>query len=211
MKSRHLSRRELLAKCAALGSLAVASSLTPVAAFAAWEEQENSRKPTAWNELGPFYKRHAPQTTQLRAPNDPGLPLAVSGKVFDSRGQVVRGATLEVWQTDHLGHYDLDGYRYRTTLTSGESGEYAFESVIPGHYPQRVCQHIHYLVTAPGHKPLTTQLYFATDPVFAGDPGRNYTKDPLIQSRDLVRPVMITGDPKAILASVAFEIVLEPL
>ena len=82
---------------------------------------------------------------------------------------------------------------------------------MPGHYPQRVCQHIHYLASAEGHKPLTTQLYFATDPVFEGDPDKNFRRDPLIGSRDLVRPVSIGGDPKSILASVAFEIVLERL
>jgi protocatechuate 3,4-dioxygenase beta subunit len=206
-----VSRRELLAKCAALGALTVGSSLLPPAAFAAWEEQQNSRKPTSWNELGPFYKRQAPHTSQLRAPNDPGLPLAVSGQVFDTHGKAIEGASLEIWQTNHLGHYDIDGYRYRTAIIADKSGKYAFDSVIPGHYPQRVCQHIHYLVAAPGYKPLTTQLYFATDPVFAGDPDRNYTKDPLIQSRDLIRPVLITGDPKAILASVTFEVVLEQL
>jgi len=27
-----------------------------------------------------------------------------------------------------------------------------------------VCQHVHYLVTALGHKTLVTELYFATDP-----------------------------------------------
>ena len=127
------------------------------------------------------------------------------------RGETLPGASIEIWQADHHGHYDLDGYRYRTTLLADAHGRYAFDSVMPGHYPARVCQHIHYLVMAPGHKPLTTQLYFATDPVFEGDPDRNYTRDPLIQGRDLVRPVMLQGDPKEIQATVSFEVVLEPL
>ena len=80
---------------------------------------------------------------------------------------------------------------------------------MPGHYPDRVCQHIHYLATAPGHKTLVTQLYFATDPVFEGDPDKNFSKDPLVQSRELVRPVTIGGDPKAMYAAVAFELCLE--
>ena len=54
---------------------------------------------------------------------------------------------------------------------------------MPGHYPDRVCQHVHYRITAPGHKPLITQLYFATDPVFEGDPDRNFGKDPLSNPR----------------------------
>ncbi|PYQ50194.1 MAG: hypothetical protein DMF59_11510 [Acidobacteria bacterium] len=206
-----LSRREILAKCAALGSLTVAASILLPTVLSAWEEKEKSRIPTPWNELGPFYKRRAPRTSTLRVSGDPGLPLTVSGQVFDTRGQRVPNATVEVWQTDHLGHYDINGYRYRSTLICDDSGKYAFDSVMPGHYPQRVCQHIHYLASAEGHKPLTTQLYFATDPVFEGDPDKNFRRDPLIGSRDLVRPVSIGGDPKSILASVAFEIVLERL
>jgi len=80
---------------------------------------------------------------------------------------------------------------------------------MPGHYPSRVAQHIHYKVTAPGHKTLVTQLYFATDPVFEGDPDRTYRKDPLLESRELVRPVRVFADPQSIHAAVVFEIVLE--
>jgi protocatechuate 3,4-dioxygenase beta subunit len=145
----------------------------------------------------------------LRAGGDPGLPLGVSGQVFDTRGETVSDAVVEVWQTNHYGHYDIEGYRYRATLTADSQGEYKFDSVMPGHYPDRVCQHIHYLVTAPGCKPLITQLYFASDRVFEGDPDRNFTRDPLIHSRELVRPVILTGDPKDIKAAVRFELCLE--
>lgn len=203
-----LSRRDLLAKCAALGALAVMPSLSLADALDAWERQEG-RRPTPWNELGPFYRKGAPRTTQLRGPGDRGLPLAVSGRVFDTRGDIVPGATLEIWHTNDAGQYDLSGYRYRTSLVADGSGSYAFESIMPGHYPARVCQHIHYLVRAPGHKLLTTQLYFATDPVFDGNADRNYTKDPLIQSRELVRPVAIGPRAGTVTAAVNFEVVLE--
>jgi protocatechuate 3,4-dioxygenase beta subunit len=177
--------------------------------LSAWAQASASKTPTHWNELGPFYKRHAPATIHLRRPSDPGFPLSVSGRVVDTRGEPLPGATLEIWHADHHGRYDLDGYRFRTTLTADASGQYAFDSVMPGHYPGRVCQHVHYLVTAPGHRSLTTQLYFGTDPVFDGDPDRNFTKDPVIQSRDLIRPLMIVGDPKTPAGLVTFEIVLE--
>src|SRR6266702_2566286 len=206
-----ISRRELLAKCAALGSLTIASSLLLPDVCAAWEEQEKSRKPTPWNEVGPFYKRNAPHKTHLRAAGDAGLPVVVSGQVLDTRGNVLPGASIEIWHADHHGRYDIDGYKYRSSLVAGDYGKYQFDSVMPGHYPSRVCQHIHYLVNAPDHKSLTTQLYFATDPVFDGDPARNYKRDPLIQNPDLIRPVVLKGDPKAIVAAVTFESDLERL
>jgi protocatechuate 3,4-dioxygenase beta subunit len=198
-------------KCAAIGSLTLAPSLSLAESIASWERQEAARKPTPHNDLGPFYKGQAPQTSHLRAPGDPGLPLGVSGLVFSTSGAALPHSRVEIWQADHLGHYDLKGYRYRATITADDSAKYSFETVMPGHYPGRVGQHIHYVVTAPGYKPLTTQLYFATDPAFDGDPDRNYRRDPLLHSRELIRPVTIAGDPKEIHALVNFEIVLERL
>jgi len=207
-----MTRRSILQECLALGSLTIISSASATELIAAWDEHEKLvRKPTPWNELGPFYKKSAPQTASLRAPGDAGMPLSVSGQVFDVRGEIVPLAKIEVWQTDHLGHYDLDGYRYCATLIGDSAGKYFFESVIPGHYPDRVCQHIHYLVTAPGHKPITTQLYFATDSLFEGDPSRNFRREPLLASAELVRPVVLRGDPKNLLADVSFELVMERL
>ena len=212
MKRHRLSRREIFERALELGVVTAAVGLAPDALARAWSEQARApRKVTPHVELGPFYKRLAPETAQLRMPGDPGMPVSISGQVFDTRGDALAGAVIEVWQTDHLGHYDLDGYRYRARVSSAADGAYAFESVIPGHYPDRVCQHVHYLVKAPGHRSLVTQLYFATDPVFDGDPDKNFTRDPLITSRELVRPVVLAGDPKELRANVRFELVLESL
>jgi len=213
MEEHRLSRRDALLKCAALGALRLAPGLGLTATVSSLQAQARgaARKPTPWNEIGPFYKRLAPNHAHLRGANEPGLPLAVNGAVFGARGDSLAGAKIEIWQADHHGLYDLDGYRFRATLEADREGKYSFESVMPGHYPARVCQHIHYIVTAEGHKPLITQLYFATDSAFEGNPDRNYSRDPLIRSRDLVRPVMLTGDPKAVQANVTFEVVLERL
>jgi protocatechuate 3,4-dioxygenase beta subunit len=67
------------------------------------------------------------------------------------------------------------------------------------------------LVTAPGHKTLVTHLYFATDPVFEGDPVRNYTRDSLLQTPDLIRRGLLAGDPNEVHAKVRFELCLERL
>lgn len=204
-----LTRRGFLHKAFALGSITVVSNFSASTMIDAWAAQaQQARKPTPSNMLGPFYKKRAPENPNMRSAGDPGLPLTVSGGVYNERGAILHDAILEVWQTDFLGHYDLAGYRYRAKLHPDAKGIYSFNSVMPGHYPDRVCQHIHYLVTAPGHKPLVTQMYFATDPVFEGNPDRNFTRDPLIEYRELVRPVTLTGDPKDVLAAVRFELVL---
>jgi protocatechuate 3,4-dioxygenase beta subunit len=205
-----LSRRDVLSQCFAAGLLVAIPPLSPSTMLAMWQQAESRRlKPTPPNDLGPFYKPQAPHANHLSRPGDPGLPLSVSGTVFDVNGEALPDAKLEVWQADPSGHYDNEGLHYRGTLSSGQGGQYDFETNMPGHYPSRVAQHIHYKVTAPGHKALVTQLYFATDPVFEGDPDRTYRKDPLVESRELVRPVRIFADPQSIHAAVVFEIVLE--
>jgi protocatechuate 3,4-dioxygenase beta subunit len=203
-----MTRRDLIAQGMALGVVS-AATLLPSQIAEAWEQSD--RAPTAPAELGPFYKRHAPGDKMLRVATDPGLPVIVEGRVFTTRGETLAGATLEIWHADHAGHYDVRGDRFRATLTTNAEGRYDFSSVMPGHYPARVCQHVHYLVTAPGCKPLVTQLYFATDPAFDGDPDKNFTRDPLIWSRELVRPVILKSDGQNMTAAVGFELVMERL
>lgn len=101
------------------------------------EREKQVRKPTPPNALGPFYKRLTPLNSALRLPGDPGMPLTLSGQVFDTRGDLVPTATIEIWQTNHQGYYDLDGYRYRGKLQVDKSAAYTIESVIPGHYPDK--------------------------------------------------------------------------
>ena len=203
-----LSRRDLLERCAAFGALVTLPTLDVDVVTSYWD-QADVRKPTPPNALGPFYKKRSPDSRMLRTSGDVGMPLAVSGRIIDTRGEAVPDATVEIWHADHGGHYDLAGYRFRAKVPLDRNAQYTFDTIMPGHYPDRVCQHVHYLVTAPGHKPLITQLYFATDPVFDGDPDKNFSRDPLVQSRELVRPVTIAGDPKTMFAAVSFELCLE--
>lgn len=209
MPTRAWSRRDVLRQCLASGALIVPAGWGEAEALYAWLDPQSSRQPTPRSEMGPFYKSQAPDTSVLRTSGDRGMPLAVAGRVITVNGEVVPGARVEVWQADDEGLYDLEGFKYRATLSPGTAGAYRFDSVMPGHYPARVARHVHYFVTAPGYRPLTTQLYFATDEVFEGNPDRHYTKDPLITSRSLVRPVTLGGRPDTPNASVEFELVLE--
>jgi protocatechuate 3,4-dioxygenase beta subunit len=209
MPQREWSRRDVLCQCLAAGVIMVPAGWGEAEVLHAWFDGQTALQPTAYVEMGPFYKKRAPATTKLRPAGDPGMPLTVKGRVISTNGERVRGATLEIWQANHGGLYDLDGFNYRAAIAAPPTGAYAFESVMPGHYPARVARHVHYFVTAPGQKPLSTQLYFSTDEVFGGDPDKNYAKDPLITSRTLVRPVTLTGKPESARASVEFELVME--
>lgn len=150
MPQRDLSRRDVLKRCVATGALIVPVRWGDAEVLYAWLEAQAGRTPTAHVEMGPFYKRRAPSSPALRAAGDPGLPLTVSGHVLDVHGERIPDATIDVWQANHGGLYDLDGYRYRAALKPSATGVYEFESVMPGHYPARVARHVHYFVTAPG-------------------------------------------------------------
>lgn len=205
-----LCRRDLLYKCMAIGVVKLGVGLSPASAVEAWIRSEKvARAATPIDQLGPFYKKGAPNSAVLRGTGDPGLPLAVTGAVYNTRGEALPGAKIEIWQTNHLGHYDLSGYRYRAALVAGAKGLYDFQSVIPGHYPARPCQHIHFLVSAPGYKPLVTQMYFGSDPVFKGDPAKNPNDD--CPSVELVRPILLSDQPDTMTASATFELVVGAL
>ena len=194
-----LTRRELVEAGLSLGVALVAAP--------ALGEAVAPLPLTPENELGPFYKKGAPTSANLIVPGETGLPLVVSGKVLDPTGKPLPGAVVEVWHADGKGIYDLEGYRYRSRLAAAADGSYRFQTLMPGHYPERVAQHIHYRVSAPGRRVFVTQLYFATDPAFAGDPDHNFSKDPLVLDRRLVRPVTLedSGGPRA---AVTFDTVL---
>ena len=211
MKHRRLSRREMFELCITRGSL-----LTAVAAMSqnswleAWQRAERGAlSPTSADLLGPFHKKNAPNVQVLRRPGDPGLPLRVIGTVRTTRDEGLPNATLEVWQADVKGRYDMEGYRYRAKIRPSDDGAYWIETVMPGSYGDRPVRHIHYVVSAPGHKTLVTQAYFATDTFFGGDPDANYAKDGLVQHRELVRPVTLSERDGIAYAAITFDVVLE--
>lgn len=210
MDGMKLSRREVLESCISRGLLVASVPLSQPALLQAWQQTEaQSHKPTSREVLGPFYKKGAPNVPVLRTPSDPGFPLRISGKVQNTRGDVVHDAKIDIWHTDHKGKYDLEGFKFRSKLEPDAKGLYAVETIMPGHYDDRPAQHVHYLISAPGHKTLVTQAYFATDPFFDGDPDKNYNKRGIAANRELVRPVMLYEEVGARRAAILFDICLE--
>jgi hydroxyquinol 1,2-dioxygenase len=143
--------------------------------------------------LGPFYRSGAPELPLGAniAGATPGEKIVVRGRVADSSGQPLAGATLDVWQAAPDGKYDIQdehhtGMNLRGRFKTANDGSYEFRSVKPksypvpddgpvgvllraqGRHPFRPA-HIHFIITAEGHEPLITALYIAGDPYIESD------------------------------------------
>ena len=160
----------------------------------------NHRRPNGATEntiLGPFYVADAPRYEHGAniCLDGKGEPLLVSGRVVDTGGSPIVGATIDVWQTNEDGFYDVQqkgvqpDFNLRGVFTSDIDGRYWFRSVKPRYYPipddgpvgkmlaalgrhPNRAAHIHFIVTAPGYDPVITHIftpdceYLAEDAVF---------------------------------------------
>lgn len=129
---------------------------------------------------GPFYPRSLPTDRDadlVRVQGQPAQAVGhvthISGRVLNKRGEVVRGAMVEIWQCDANGVYNHpgdSGQRSRDVAFQGYgrtdvdvSGRYTFRTIRPVAYPGRT-PHIHFKVHAPGAGVLTTQMYVDGEP-----------------------------------------------
>jgi protocatechuate 3,4-dioxygenase beta subunit len=133
--------------------------------------------------LGPFYPRNAgerPAETDadlLRVEGDrvltKGVPIYLTGRVLDRRGQPLTNAAVEIWQCDahSVYHHPAGGAEaerdpnfqgYGITRTDS-GGTFHFRTIKPIAYPGRT-PHIHVRVQASGASAFATQLYLPDDP-----------------------------------------------
>lgn len=211
MKARQFSRRDFI--YLGLGGGLLAATSLPLSHALSQQPGDSGGgnrafAPTPSNTLGPFYKKGAPRRESLIEPGMAGTPLIVAGRIINTDGRVLPDATVEVFHADAEGEYDMNGFRCRGEIPVGGAGVYRLESIVPGGYGGRA-QHIHYVVSAPGHRRLVTQLYFENDPKFRGNPDRNYGTDDLVQYRELIRPVATVNKNNTTYSSTAFDICLE--
>lgn len=154
-------------------SPAPSTSSAPLAATPACLETED-------NILGPFWIDGAPVRSDLTERGIRGTRLRVTGRVLGLAGSActpLSGALLDVWQADHRGtrsarYSDERTWRLRGRLYTAEDGSYDLRTIVPGNYRTGDAfrpAHIHVRVSAPGHRLLTTQLYFQGDPYNATD------------------------------------------
>jgi hydroxyquinol 1,2-dioxygenase len=141
---------------------------------------------------GPFYWVGAPER-QLGddiAEGVSGEPALYTGRVTDLEGKPLPDALLDVWSGDGDGVYDMQmadaGMRARGRLKTDNEGRYWFWSIRPTYYPvptdgpvgrmlDRLGRHpnrpghIHMIVSAPAHQPVTTHLFVADSPYLDSD------------------------------------------
>ena len=115
---------------------------------------------------GPFYPDKLPLDTDndLLIINDSITPAVgeithLSGRILDARGNPIRNARVEIWQTDNNGAYlhsrssnsaNRDGnFQGFGRFLTGFSGEYYFRTIKPVIYPGRT-RHIHFAVHVKG-------------------------------------------------------------
>lgn len=114
-----------------------------------------------------------------------GRPAAAKGDVLHVRGVVsnaasepLAGATVEIWQTDANGAYlhpedpasrrrDAN-FQGRGRVQTDSSGIFSFRTIKPVAYEGRT-PHIHFKVSHPRYRTLTTQMYQLGDPLNARD------------------------------------------
>lgn len=157
----------------------------------------NHRRPSAATPntiLGPFYVANAPHYP-LGADicrDGKGQPMVVLGRVAGIDGTAIAGATLEVWQTNDDGFYDVQQQgiqpenNLRGVFTSDQDGRYWFKSVKPRHYPipddgpvgkllaslgrhPNRAAHLHFIVSAPGYASVITHIFTPDCPYLAQD------------------------------------------
>ena len=134
--------------------------------------------------LGPFYVADAPRYENGAniCLDGKGEPTLVSGRVLDTAGKPIAGATLDIWQTNDDGFYDVQqkgvqpDYNLRGLFTADADGYYAFRTVKPRHYPipadgpvgkllgklgrhPHRAAHLHFIVTAPGFDQVITHIF----------------------------------------------------
>jgi hydroxyquinol 1,2-dioxygenase len=163
----------------------------------------NNAKPAGCTEptvFGPFHVEGAPQVPPGGdlAQGAAGEPCLVRGRVRDRDGRAVPHATIDAWQADAEGFYDvqrpgLGHAQARGVLRADADGGYRFWTVLPvaypiptdgpvgrlleatGRHPWRPA-HLHFMIVAPGYERLITHVfrrgdrYLESDAVFGVRP-----------------------------------------
>ena len=137
---------------------------------------------------GPLYVAGAPLAqgeARMDDGTDPGVVMFLKGQVFDADGKPLAGATVDLWHANTQGTYSYfdstqSEYNLRRRIITDAEGRYRARSIVPSGYgcdpqgPTQECldllgrhgqrpAHVHFFISAPGHRHLTTQINFEGD------------------------------------------------
>jgi hydroxyquinol 1,2-dioxygenase len=156
----------------------------------------NNDKPAGCTEatvFGPFHVKGAPEYPHGAdvANGAQGEPCLVRGNVRGLAGEPVAGATIDVWQADAQGRYDvqydgLDSHQARGVLHTDAQGRYLFRTIVAEPYPIPVDgpagdmlratgrhpwrpAHLHFMIQAEGYETLVTHVFREDDPYLDSD------------------------------------------
>lgn len=164
---------------------------------------------------GPLYVAGAPESNGYArlddgTETDRGELLFMQGIVFDAHDEPLPHAKVEVWHANLMGNYSFFDksqplFNLRRTIFTDENGRYSFRSIMPSGYgcpPEGTTQslltklgrhgqrpaHVHFFISAPGHRRLTTQINIDGD--------KYLWDDFAFASRDgLIPPLVRVADP----------------
>ena len=144
--------------------------------------------------LGPFHLVDSPPRDlgENIALDGKGEPCLVTGRVSGPDGEPVPGAQVDVWQANAEGFYDVQQpevqpeRNLRGLFTADGHGRFRFRSIVPRYYPiptdgpvgallaatgrhPNRPAHVHFLVAAPGYRPVTTHLFVDESPYLDSD------------------------------------------
>jgi hydroxyquinol 1,2-dioxygenase len=139
--------------------------------------------------LGPFYREDSPPMKLGESIAKGSYPNATEvclyGRVVNHDGKGIANASVEVWQPDETGNYDLqkqdaDTMDLRGTFQTDSEGRYYLRTIVPlgymipmdgpvgdmiraqrrhGYRPA----HIHFVIGGPGYREVATALYVTGD------------------------------------------------
>jgi protocatechuate 3,4-dioxygenase beta subunit len=181
--------------------------------------------------LGPFYRNDSPRLrlgdSIAKEPGaaSGGREIGLFGTVRDEAGVPVADATVEVWQTDPDGAYDLQAadptaMDWRAQFRTDEAGRYWFRATLPlgytipldgpvgrmiGAQRRHGCRpaHTHFLIGAPGYRELVTAIYYGQDPYIDSDTVFGVSQSLIVEPQPDV-----PGSPFPALHSVRFDFTL---
>jgi protocatechuate 3,4-dioxygenase beta subunit len=144
--------------------------------------------------LGPFHMVESPdrELGANIALDGGGEQCLVTGRVTGPEGTPVAGATVDVWQANADGFYDVQQpdiqphRNLRGLFRTDEDGRFWFRTIVPRFYPipddgpvgvllERTGRHpnrpahMHFIAAAEGYQPVTTHLFVDDSPYLDSD------------------------------------------